>query len=257
MNVDELQSFFWKSVTERPVLTREEEYEIMQAVKKGDVKAREKMILSNLRLSTKIAKDFHRKSNCNLSDLIQESNLGLIKAVDLFDPERGFKFSSYASWWMQQSVRGYILTMSSFAKQPSDSRAILWKAKDEKNKFEEQFGVSPTNEELANLIGIRPEHLKNILAISNQTTNLDAPSLKSSDGKSEPLHATIADTKSVNPDEIIDNKKIVAAIQKALSNLNQREKLVLTLRFGLLEQFKDDPRFAETSLILATGENND
>lgn len=242
-------SQFFEEVGQHKLLTREEEIALAHRIKMGDQHAREKMILCNLRLAVKIANEFHNKSSCSLEDLIQESNLGLCKAVDLFDPTRGFKFSTYASWWMKQRVRSHILGSTGIAKLPSNARMIAWQAKKVSKEYEEEFGRTPALEELASILNVSEGLLRGVITCTQRPVDLDAP-VRSDDGGQRVFHETIEDDRSVNPANKIDDTRLMQAIYNGMSELTPREQVVLRLRFGLIDDLKNNPHFAASNLIL-------
>jgi len=249
-----LDSFYFNEVGRHDLLTREEEVDLARRARKGDKSAREKLVLSNLRLAIKIAKEFHGKSRCNLEDLIQESNLGLCKAVDLFDPERGFKFSTYACWWMKQRVRSHVLGNSGIARLPGNARMINWQAKQKTKEYEEEFGRSPTLQELADLLNVSPSVMRGVRTCSSYPVNLDAR-VGDGNGGSRPFHDTIEDETIEDFDVSIDRTRLVKAIYESMSTLTKREQVVLRLRFGLIDDLKEDPDFSPQHLILNNQES--
>ena len=144
---------FFKEVGRHPLLTREQEVQLAKAIEAGDKSARDKMVQSNLRLAISIAKQYN-KSGCSLEDLIQESTVGLMEAVDRFDWRKGFKFSTYACWWIKQAVRRHVTSQSSMIRLPNHARTVLWQASQLHKDYVESFGSEPTLEEIASVIGI-------------------------------------------------------------------------------------------------------
>ena len=142
-----LQEFFTE-VGKSSLLTREEEVELSQKIEAGDKSARRRLIKANLRLAISIAKKYQNKG-CDLEDLIQESSIGLIKAVDRFDWRRGFKFSTYACWWIKQAVRRHVASHSNSVRLPSYAKNMLWKMRQVSEEFEKEFlGEIPLNPEV-------------------------------------------------------------------------------------------------------------
>lgn len=252
-----LNEQFFNEVGNHKLLTKKEEVELSRRAKAGDKFAKDQMVLSNLRLAIKIAKEFHNKSNCSLEDLIQESNVGLCKAVEMFDPERGFKFSTYASWWMKQRVRSYIVTFSGVARLPNNTRMIKWQAKKVSAEFEKEFDRTPTTEELSEALGISVGQLKGILACTKSAVNLDQPTARSGDGIGRLFHETIEDPYAVDPIEKLDRQKVLAAIYDGMSQLTEREEVILRLRFGLVDDLKGSAEFSADKLTLETEVTND
>ena len=142
-----LQEYFSK-VGKYPLLSREEEVTLAKKIEAGDPRAKNKMIESNLRLAISIAKKYQQKG-CSLEDLIQESNMGLMKAVERFDWRKGFKFSTYAYWWIKQSVRTHIASQASDIKLPAHTRNLLYKMNQLIREYEDEFDQKPALEDVA------------------------------------------------------------------------------------------------------------
>jgi RNA polymerase primary sigma factor len=230
---------YMKGVTRTSLLSKEEEVTLSQKIEMGDIAARSKMIESNLRLAISIAKKYHRVGNTNLEDLIQESNIGLMKAVDRFDWRKGFKFSTYACWWIKQSVRRFITDHSSDIKIPSHAFSISYKIKKITEEYEEEFGVPPTTEELASLLGVSESLIRTgESAISTQKMlSMDAP--VNHDGTSMLFHETIADDESQDIEITMDRERIAKMIKDGMKTLSAREEKILRLRFGVYENFDE------------------
>ena len=154
MNFD----LFFKEVGKHELLTKEQEVQLAQAIEAGDMMARDRMIQSNLRLAISIAKQYN-KSGCVLEDLIQESTVGLMQAVDRFDWRRGFKFSTYACWWIRQSVVRYMTNNSTILKIPSHTLSNARKIYQVTKEYNEEFGVDPTPEEISDILNLPIKHI--------------------------------------------------------------------------------------------------
>ncbi len=224
------------------LLTREEEVTLSQRIEAGDQNARKQMIEANLRLAVSIAKR-HQRTGCNLEDLIQESNVGLIKAVDRFDWRRGFKFSTYASWWIKQAVRRHVTDTASDIRVPAHMTALAWHISVFVEEYEGKFGVKPTNEEIGAMMCVSPDTVQEVFNSSGvrSTVSLDQM-IGDSDGKK--VIETIPDNEIESPDEAIDQQKIMRAISQCLDRLTPREEQVLRLRFGVSD-ISDDSKFEE------------
>ena len=170
-----MQDFF-ESVGKTNLLTREEEVELSKLIEMGDQKARDKMIRANIRLAISIAKNYANKG-VDLEDLIQESSLGLIKAVDRFDWRKGFKFSTYACWWIKQAVRQHVAAQSGAIKLPSYARGTLWKMKEVAEEYQKEFGVEPTHQEIADLL--ESYQSGNIFTLADNVSNPDVANILS------------------------------------------------------------------------------
>jgi RNA polymerase primary sigma factor len=222
----------YQQATKHKLLTKEEEVDLAQKMEKGDKWAREKLITSNLRLAISEANKF-RNSNVPMEDLIQESHIGLIRAVDRFDWRRGFRFSTYAVWWIKQSVRRYV-NGSSHVKFPSGSRNLIWKINNVRREYEKEFSVYPTNEEIAEILGEPVNTVANLRSGMQWPINLDSP-IGGEDG-SRTFGETIEDTDAKDPSEALDQQKLLSLIHGVLENLSPQEERVLRLRFGITEK---------------------
>jgi len=243
-------SAFFSEVGKHDLLTKEQEVELSQLIEKGDKAARDRMISSNLRLAISIAKKY-QYSGCSLEDLIQESSMGLIKAVDRFDWRRGHKFSTYACWWIKQAVRRHIASHSAAIKLPTHARGLLWKMRILKEEFEEEFGHEPTQDEIADLLGVKKQTLNALIKSSRFTLSLDAKVGKSDDGGGRTLAEVIPEDKE-HLDDLLDREKLVHLVRGALSALSHREEKVLRLRFGLTEEPTDHQNFPITEREIKT-----
>lgn len=227
-----LQTFF-TSVGKTDLLTREQEVELSKKIEKGDLRARDHMIRANIRLAISIAKKYADKG-CSMEDLVQESSMGLIKAVDRFDWRKGFKFSTYACWWIKQSVRQHIASQSGSIKLPSYAKNTLWKMKKIREDFLEEFGVLPSDEEVAEMLGTSPDTLDSLIKCSSNPVNLDSSAYKGEDSK-RTMHEVLIDNSIEDVDRNLDREKLIDAIRGALCDLTPREEAVLRLRFGISE----------------------
>ena len=237
-------SAFFREVGKHDLLTKEQEVELSQLIEKGDKAARDRMISSNLRLAISIAKKY-QYSGCSLEDLIQESSMGLIKAVDRFDWRRGHKFSTYACWWIKQAVRRHIASHSAAIKLPTHARGLLWKMRVLKEEFQEEFGHEPTQDEIADMLGVKKQTLNALIKSSRFTLSLDAKVSRSDDGGGRTLAEVIPEDKE-HLDDLLDREKLVLIVRSALSGLSDREEKVLRLRFGLSEDPRDHDNFPIT-----------
>jgi len=234
-------SVFFKDVGKTNLLTREEEVALSKRIEKGDRVARDKMISANIRLAISIAKKYQNKG-CPLEDLIQEANIGLMKAVDRFDWRRGFKFSTYGCWWIKQSVMRHIAAHSNSIRLPSHAKGMLWKMKKFTTEFEEEFGTSPSQEELAELLGVTLQTMKAIISAASTPLSLDKKmNFSGSSGSSEgrTLADMIPDNEAKDPSDVLDQEKIVQIVKGALGSLSDREEKILRLRFGITDDETD------------------
>ena len=238
-----LEIYFRNIKRNTSLLTREEEVALAKRIEKGDRRARDKMIESNLRLAISIAKKYARYGS-TLEDLIQESNIGLMKAVEKFDWRRGFKFSTYASWWIKQAVTRSLTSNSTILKVPSHTLANARKIWQLKQEYLEEFGTEPTIEEISDALDMPEKHVK--LALSSiRARNIASIDQQIGEEGSRTLGDIIPDNSSNNIEQILDNKAIRQKIVKALASLSKREELVLRMRFGIDEVLEDDKNIYE------------
>lgn len=245
---DMMQSFF-KEVGRHSLLTRESEIELAQQMESKDERvkalARQRMVQSNIRLAISIAKKYQNRG-CDFDDLIQESTLGLMKAVDRFDWRRGFKFSTYAVWWIRQSVMRHVTLQSSSIKLPASANSLVWRARRMAEDYQKEFGVQPTPEELADLLGVGLNSLNILLQTSKYTMSLDAPISTNPDGEQPRLGDMLEGTDGDALDEAIDRERMLIAVRRGLAKLTHREEKILRLRFGIAEDPTDHTKFPIT-----------
>tara|TARA_B100000214_G_C23956008_1_gene622866 strand:+ start:146 stop:871 length:726 start_codon:yes stop_codon:yes gene_type:complete len=227
-----LLDVYMKDVGKSSLLSREQEVELCKRIEDGDELARKIMIESNLRLAISIAKRYYR-SGCPMEDLIQESNIGLMKAVERFDWRRGFKFSTYASWWIKQSVSRYVASHKNTVRVPSHAISLAYKVKNLIKEYEDELGSIPDTAEIASLLGVTESMVELSLESLklNNIISIDTP-IGDSDS-SRTLGDMIEDVDSASVDEMLDNQRIRDVIVKSLSRLSKREEQVLRLRFGI------------------------
>jgi RNA polymerase primary sigma factor len=229
---DSLDQYF-KQIATGKLLTHQQEIELSQRIEAGDSNARRIMIESNLRLAISIAKKYQR-SGCNLEDLIQESNVGLIKAVDRFDWRRGFKFSTYASWWIKQAVRRHVTDSMSDVRMPSHAVSLAYKISNFIRDYEEEFKNKPSNAEIAEMLGVTEDAVAESLYNTGLTStiSLDTPV---SDDSDRTLMETIVDDRGTHIDELLDRARVFDIVKRCMHLLSPREEQVLRLRFGITD----------------------
>lgn len=221
---------YFKQIGNYPLLTPEEEVELITAAQNGDDKAREKVINSNLRLVVSIAKKYHNNVGLSFLDLIQEGNMGLTTCIDKFDVSQGYRFSTYATWWIRQAISKAIINQSNTIRMPAHLYDLSSKINKASQKLLNDLGREPTDDEIAQELGIKVEKIKDILNVSKSPMSLDY-TVGEDDGTS--IGELIADDRIESPETIVINKEKHNAIMKVLNTLNEREREVIILRFGI------------------------
>ena len=212
-----------------PLLTPEEEATLSERTIKGDIEAKNKLIESNLRLVVSIAKKYTSRG-MPLLDLIEEGNLGLIKAVERFDANKGFKFATYATWWIRQAITRALADQSRTIRIPVHMVELINRVTRESRKLLQELGREPTTEELAKELKLSPEKLREIRRISLEPISLD---LHVGDDDENSLLEFIADDSAASPDTAAESSLLTSQIHEILDSLSPRESKVLKLRFGL------------------------
>ena len=211
------------------LISVEEEVELARRIKKGDQNAIEKLTRANLRFVVSVAKQYQNQG-LSLPDLINEGNLGLIKAAEKFDETRGFKFISYAVWWIRQSIMQAINEQSRIVRLPLNQVSSLTKYKKAISDFEQEFHRTPTDEELAVLLDLSEEKIKKTVKISGRHVSVDAPF---AEGEDNSLLDVLANDDSPRADNSLELESLRIEIERALSTLTPREKDIIKSSFGI------------------------
>ena len=233
---------FIQTIKNNPLLTRKQEFDLAKKMQSGDMKARKKLIESNYRLVLSIAKKYYREE-FNFEDLVQESSIGLIKAVDKFNPDLGHKFSTYACWWIKQSALQYINENATNIKVPVHSRLLNGKILKASREFEEEFGKQPTIQELSDIVGEAPKKIKYTLKANKRTSSLEK-NANEENSNSSLLNKIEDDSVYVNPEKQLEHKELNKIIRDSLKLLTSKEEKIIRLRFGIEESeenYKDFP----------------
>lgn len=220
---------YLKEIGSYSLLTKDEEVELAKRVEKKDEDAKTRLARANLRLVVSIAKKYMGRG-LQFLDLIQEGNIGLMRAVDKFDWKRGFKFSTYATWWIRQAITRAIADQAKTIRIPVHMVETINKYKKIERQLEQKLERTPTPEEIAKIMGIEPEKAHEIVKISQNTTSLETPVGKEEDTR---LKEFIEDEATLSPFESASRELLKDHIGDVLHTLNAREKRVLELRFGL------------------------
>ncbi len=228
---DSVQMYL-REIGKTPLLKGEEEKELAKKNEKGDMEARDNLIQANLRLVVSIAKRYvGRSPNLTLLDLIQEGNIGLARAVDKFDYRRGFKFSTYATWWIRQAITRALADQSRTIRIPVHMVETISKYTQVKRRLLQDLGREPVPEEIATEMGIDIEKVRHIIKISQDTISFEAPVGDNDEDSS--LGDFIEDEKSQTPAQGAALRLLGDQIKEIISDLSPREQKILKMRFGL------------------------
>lgn len=221
---------YLKEIRDIPLLTASEEISLSKKVRKGDEQARKQMIQANLRLVINIAKRYMRMGTPFL-DLIEEGNLGLMKAVEKFNPNKGFRFSTYAAWWIKQAITRSISDQGKMIRIPVYMNDIISKWRKTKERMTQKSKRAPTDVEIAKKLKIPPEKIGQInFWMSTSTSSLEAPIGEDSESKVSDL---IESTTSAQPDSEIEHLLDKERVANLLEIMTDREREILDMRFGL------------------------
>lgn len=229
---DSIQMYL-KEIGQYPLINAHEEKELAKRIALGEEEAKNLLAKANLRLVVSIAKKYaNRSPDLTLLDLIQEGNLGLFKAVDKFDWSKGFKFSTYATWWIRQSITRALADQSRTIRVPVHMVETIAKYKQVVRRLFQDLGREPLPEEIAMEMGIEPEKVYMIEKIDQNTVSLDAPVGDSDDDKSN-FGDFIADEKILSPDQESSRRILADQVNEILGDLSEKEREILALRHGL------------------------
>ena len=216
-------------IAKEPMITPDEEVELAQKIKMGDQIALDRLVRANLRFVVSVAKQYQNQG-LSLADLINEGNVGLIKAAQRFDETKGFKFISYAVWWIRQSILQAIAENSRIVRLPSNQLGALNKLKKEISRLEQELERPPSEEELADLLDIPEEKIKSILGISGRHISIDAPLVADEDVN----YVDVMVNEDTPPtDDSLMKESLAMEIERSLSTLTDVERGIIKMFFGI------------------------
>ncbi len=220
---------YLREIGQIPLLTPADEIELAARIKAGDQEARSRMIRANLRLVVKIAHDY-ANLGLPLLDLISEGNIGLMKAVERFDPAKGGKLSTYAAWWIKQSIKRALANQSKTIRLPVHLVDKISKMRRVSLQMSEELGREPTDDELAEEVGLSVAKVSHLKTVAIRPASLDAPI---SDEDSTAFGEIVGDEEALTPFELLRDKNLRAELAELLAVLDDREKRIIFSRFGL------------------------
>lgn len=220
---------YLQEIGHEELLSVEEEVELAQKIKKGDRRALERLTRANLRFVVSVAKQYQNQG-LSLPDLINEGNVGLIKAAEKFDETRGFKFISYAVWWIRQSILQAIAEQSRIVRLPLNQLGSVNKINRELNKFEQEHERRPSVDEIADRIDLPEEKIEEAMKANNRHVSMDAPFV---DGEDNSLLDVLADNNMPMADKALVQESLRKEIDRAIELLNDREQKVVRAFFGI------------------------
>ena len=220
---------YLQEIGKEDLITVEEEVELAQRIRKGDQEALDKLTKANLRFVVSVAKQYQNQG-LSLPDLINEGNLGLIKAAEKFDETRGFKFISYAVWWIRQSILQALAEQSRIVRLPLNQVGSLNKINKAFARFEQEHERTPSPEELANELSLPKEKVSDTLRVAGRHISVDAPF---ADGEDNSLLDVLVNTDSPNADRGLINESLSTEVDRALETLTERERDIIKYFFGI------------------------
>lgn len=229
---DDSVRLYLREIGKIPLLTSEEEADLAQRIVKGDKKAKDKMVESNMRLVVSIAKRYGGRG-LDFLDLIQEGNTGLLRAVEKFDPDKGFKFSTYATWWVRQAITRAIADQARTIRIPVHMVETINKVLRTTRKLTTDLNREPTTEEIAAELHMEPEKVDYVMRIKQDIASLDASVGRDGDDEDSVLGDFVEDEERVSPEDSAANQILKEQLSEIIATLTDREQKIIRLRFGI------------------------
>lgn len=229
---DDSVRLYLREIGKIPLLTPEEELDLAKRIVKGDKKAKDKMVESNMRLVVSIAKRYGGRG-LDFLDLIQEGNTGLLRAVEKFDPDKGFKFSTYATWWVRQAITRAIADQARTIRIPVHMVETINKVLRTTRRLTTELNREPTNEEIAKELDMEPEKVDYVMKIKQDIASLDASVGREGDDEDSVLGDFVEDEERISPEDSAANQILKEQLAEIISTLTEREQKIIRLRFGI------------------------
>ena len=229
---DDSVRLYLREIGKIPLLSAEEETDLARRIVEGDKKAKDKMAEANMRLVVSIAKRYSGRG-LDFLDLIQEGNTGLLRAVEKFDPDKGFKFSTYATWWIRQAITRAIADQARTIRIPVHMVETINKLLRTQRRMTQELNREPTIEELSKELDMEPEKIEYVIKIKQDISSLDAGVGRDGEDDDSVLQDFIVDEDTVSPEDSASNQLLKEQVQEILSSLSDREQKIVRMRFGL------------------------
>lgn len=229
---DDSVRLYLREIGKIPLLTQEEELELAKKAAKGDKKAKDKMVEANMRLVVSIAKRYSGRG-LDFLDLIQEGNTGLLRAVEKFDPDKGFKFSTYATWWIRQAITRAIADQARTIRIPVHMVETINKVLRATRKLTQELNREPTIEEVAKEMDMEPEKVEYVMKIKQDIASLDQSVGRDGDDEDSVLGDFVEDEERISPEDSAANQILKEQLATIISTLSEREQKIIKLRFGI------------------------
>ncbi len=229
---DDSVRLYLREIGKIPLLSQEEELELAKKAAKGNKKAKDKMVEANMRLVVSIAKRYSGRG-LDFLDLIQEGNTGLLRAVEKFDPDKGFKFSTYATWWIRQAITRAIADQARTIRIPVHMVETINKVLRATRKLTQELNREPTVEEVAKEMDMEPEKVEYVMKIKQDIASLDQSVGRDGDDEDSVLGDFVEDEERISPEDSAANQILKEQLATIISTLSEREQKIIKLRFGI------------------------